>query len=382
MNRCVRPGVMATAVLVAALFSTATMLSAADVSVGSLQIYSRGYMQSGALQIDTRTKFDLSVGGGYKFGAKLSFGMDTTNADFAAVPSTAPASTILQRVLLFNGAEVTAKRLLGTRIGLTYFVGLNDIFGSGSVFSDRFGTEPVGTDFGGYLTYPTPPAIEYDGVYRVSGTGIRVSIPSDPKGLLVDGYLYTDAYLGTGVYAADLRIAVNTEPLKVAAFAGASFPQSPYGLYRAGFFLFAKPTDIAQFLVALGLPYWSPADGFSAQQLYVLFEPRLRLNPFSIIVTVFWHPSYYLESATNEGGAFDANLRFQIGNELKDPAVFGIDGLLTHSSTGGNAVAISASPFLRINATGVIWDFKIAAQLIPFDFQSLFTGYIGIRTEF
>lgn len=382
MNRCVRPGMLGTAILVAGLFSAAAAAWAADVNVGSLQIYSRGYMQNGALQVDSRTKFDLSIGGGYKFGARLSFGMDTTNADFAAAPATAPAATILQRVLLFNGAEITAKRLLGTRVSLTYFVGLNDIFGSGSVFSDRFGTAPVGTNFGGFLTYPQPPAIEYDGIYRVSGTGIRVSLPSDPKAVLVDGYLYTDAYLGTGVYAADLRIAVNTDQFKIETFAGASFPRSPYGLYRAGIFFFYNPSDSGQFLTGIGLPYWSPTDGFSAQQLYLLLEPRIRLNPVSVIMTLFWHPSYYLETPTNEGGAFDLNVRLQLGNELTDPAAFGIDNLMTLQSSGSNDFAFTVSPFLRLNATGVVWDFKIATQLLPFKLESLFTGYIGIRTEF
>lgn len=382
MHPCVRSGVLGTAILIVGLLSATTAARAADVSVGSLQIYSRGYLQNGAVQIDSRTKFDLSIGGGYKFGAKLSFGMDTTNPDFAAVPATAPAATILQRVLLFNGAEITAKRLLGSPLSLSYFVGMNDVFGSGIVFSDQFGTAPVGTSFGGFLTYPKPPAIEYDGMYQVSGTGIRVSLPSDPKTLLVDAYLYTDAYLGSGVYAADLRLAVNTDQFKIETFAGASFPHSPYGLYRAGLFFYYNPSDSGQFLTGIGLPYWSPADGFSAQQLYLLLEPRIRLDPFSVIMTLFWHPAYYLDAPTNEGGAFDLNVRLQLGNELKDPAAFGIDNLMTLYSSGSNDFAFTVSPFLRLNATGVIWDFKIAAQLLPFKLDSLFTGYIGIRTEF
>ncbi|WP_455383082.1 hypothetical protein [Salinispira pacifica] len=382
MNRTVRPGLLGVALLGALLFSGAERARAADVSVGSLQIYSRGYMQSGAFQLDSRTTFDLAIGGGYKFGARLSFGLDTTNADFAAVPSTAPAATILQRVLLFNGAEVTAKRVLGAPIDLAYFLGKNDIFGSGAVFSDRFGTNPVGSSFGGYLTYPNPPAVEYDGIYRVSGTGIRVSGPTNPHLLLFDGYLYTDAYLGTGVYAADLRIALNTEQIKVEAFAGASFPRSPYGLYRAGLFLYYNPSDTGQFLTGIGLPYWAPTDGFSAKQLYLLLEPRVRLTPVSVILTLFWHPAYYLETPTNEGGAFDLNVRLQLGNELSDPAVFGIDNLLSLYSQASNDFAFTVSPFLRLNATGVVWDFKLSAELLPFDLETLFKGYIGIRTEF
>ncbi len=381
MNRAIRPGATGL-VLLFGLFASAADLHAADLSVGSLQLYTRGYLQNGTFLLDSRSKFDLSIGGGYKFGAKLSFGFDTTNADFSALPSTAPASTILQRVLLFNGAEITAKHVLGSAMDLAYFIGLNDVFASGSVFADRYGTASIESSFGGYMSYPTPPAIEYDGIYRISGTGLRISLPSNPTTFLVDLYLHTDAYLGSGVYAADIRAAVNTDNFKIETFAGASFPYTPYGLYRAGLFFYYSPSDTGQFITGIGLPYWSPDTAFSASQLYMLLEPRIRLNPISVIMTLFWHPAYYLEAPTGEGGAFDLNVRLQLGNEQKDPIAAGFDNLVSLYSAGTNDFAYTVSPFLRMNATGVVWDFKFSARLLPFVQGNLFEAYIGIRTEF
>ncbi|HUX13726.1 MAG TPA: hypothetical protein VMW87_11910 [Spirochaetia bacterium] len=381
MNRAIRPRATCF-VLLFGLFASTAGLPAADLSVNSLQLYTRGYLQNGTFLLDSRSKFDLSIGGGYKFGAKLSFGFDTTNADFSAVPSTSSATTMLQRVLLFNGAQISAKHVLGSNVDLAYFIGLNDVLASGSVFPDRYGTSSVGSSFGGYLSYPTPPTIEYDGIYRISGTGIRVSLPSEPTTFLVDAYLHTDAYLGTGVYAADVRAAINSEQFKVETFAGASFPHSPYGLYRAGLFFYYSPSDTGQFLTGIGLPYWSPDVAFSASQLYLLLEPRVRVNPVSVILTLFWHPAYYLEAPTNEGGAFDLNVRLQLGNEQTDRIAAGFDNLISLYSAGTNDFAYTVSPFLRMNTTGVIWDFKISALLLPFDPGSLFEAYIGIRTEF
>ena len=40
------------------------------------------------------------------------------------------------------------------------------------------------------------------------------------------------------------------------------------------------------------------------------------------------------------------------------------------------------TPFVSINASGVIWDMKANVKVFPFALDDLLEAYIGIRTEF
>jgi hypothetical protein len=366
-----------------ALIAAVTPVSAADVSVGTMELYSHGYMQSGLFNLDNYAKFDLSFQGGLKFAAKLSFGLETSNFNLNAVPgSTAPVADVLARTLLFNGAEVTAKRPLGLPLNIAYFLGKEDIFASGDVFADVFGSSPVNPEFGGYTAYPSPAAILYDGVYRVSGNGLKFSFPASSKTFVLDTYIYQDGYLGSGIYSADARAALNLDALKLEIFAGGTVPEGSYGLYRAGLFFYTRPGPIGEFVTAIGLPHYLPFSAITVNDFYLLLEPRVHFDPLSIILTLFWHPNYYLETPTNEGGSFDVAVKLQLGSMEKNGFYGGLENLASVRQIGSNQFTYSLSPYFRFNTSGVIWDLKVTAQILPFALDTLFQGYLGVRTEF
>jgi len=362
---------------------TVGSVDAADIHVGTAEMYSHGYMQNGQFVFDNYAKFDLDLHGGMKFQAKLSFGLETTNFNFTATPTSgAPTSDLLGRVLLLNGAEATAKNVFGLPLDLTYFLGQEDVFGSGEVFPTNFDSPIVASSFGGYTTYPTSPAILYDGVYQVDGNGLKISFPVNSQTLLVNTYIYQDGYLGSGVYSVDIRTALNLPTFKLETFVGATVPQGSYGLYRAGLFFYYRPTPVGEFMTAVGLTHFVPGTPINVEDFYLLLEPRVHFDPMSIILTLFWHPAYYLDSPTNEGGNVDVDMKLQWGSAEKQNLYGGLENLVTVHQIGTNQLTYALSPYVSLNTSGVIWDLKITAVLLPFAVDTLFQGYLGIRTEF
>ena len=358
-------------------------VDAADLHIGTAEMYSHGYMQNGQFVFDNYAKFNLAIQGGMKFQARLSFGLETSNFNFSATPTSgAPASDLLGRVLLLNGAEATAKNVFGLPLDFTYFLGQEDVFGSGAVFPTKFDSPILASSFGGYTTYPTSTAILYDGIYQVDGNGLKISFPMNSRTFIIDTYLYQDGYLGNGVYSADVRVALNLPTFKLETFVGATVPEGAYGLYRAGLFFYYRPTPVGEFMTAVGLTHFVPGTPINVDDFYLLLEPRVHFDPMSIILTLFWHPAYYLDSLTNEGGNVDVDMKLQWGNPEKQNLYGGLENLVSILQSGSNQFTYALSPYLSLNTSGVIWDLKITAVLLPFAVDTLFQGYLGIRTEF
>ena len=68
---------------------------------------------------------------------------------------------------------------------------------------------------------------------------------------------------------------------------------STYGLYRTGS-CSTRRTRTSSFLRKWAFPNGTPAPPSPSTSFYLLFEPRLHLQQFSIVPTFFWHPAYYL----------------------------------------------------------------------------------------
>lgn len=354
-------------------------LPAADLNVPVLELFTRGYFDSGVFTLGTRGRIEFLVAGGYKFGGQIL--MDFESDDLESLDT--------DEYLSFKGANITMRNPLGIPMDLTYFTGENDTFGAGALFPGYFGTKQIASRFRGYIYFPDEDQTRYNGIHKVSGTGLKMTSSFLTDWNFTSLYLYQDAYLGSGTYSADLWTSTNTERFKMEAFLGSSFPVSSFGYWRAGLLLFYDTGQGGEFLTQVGIPQWNPAAGGLGQidLFYFLFEPRVQFGFFSIILTLFWHPEYYLQEETGEVGTADINAKFQFGEPERNIASGGIETQLKLNTTqdieaATDRLQLRISPFFSVITPGVVWDFKVNTKLFPFDRTDLVEVFVGVRAEF
>ncbi len=356
-------------------FGVTLCVPAADLAVPNLELITRGYASGGDFVLGTRGSVDFLVAGGYKFGGRVLLGFESNNLED-------PEG---EKNLQFKGAYVIMRNLFGIPLDLTYFTGENDVFGRGTIFPSYFGAKPIASRFSGYLYFPEENQIRYDGIHTVSGTGLKIASGFGSTVNLSALYIYQDSYLGTGTYSLDLFTAFNTELFKTEAFLGASYPypDAKYGYYRAGVLLFYDTGQGGEFLTQIGVPRWDPnVDRFTIDLFYFLFEPRVRFDFFSIILTLFWHPEYYLQEKTNELGSADINANFQFGEPNVSIMSGGVESSLSLSTTAAEQFRAVIAPYFSTITSGVIWDFKVNTQIFPWNLSEMFEVFVGVRAEF
>jgi hypothetical protein len=341
----------------------------ANLSVPSMLMYTRGYMNQGTFVLSSFGSMDLLVEGGYKFGAQATFGFESDSLE---------NDTAVEQVLTFKLAKVVIRDIFGLPVDFAYFSGENATFASGDAFPQRFGATPFATDFRGYRYFPE--GIRYDGIHTVDGTGGEIStMPTD--WLFAALYAYQDAYIGAGYYSGDLRGMLSFPRVKLEAFVGGTYPSATYGVYRGGLLFYYDTGSGGEFLTQIGIPRWDPMTAFGIDLFYFLFEPRVHVDPLTIFVTLFWHPEYYLQQATNELGSVDINVKFLFGDRTVHTATGGVETTFAVRTTQAEQFSAKVSPFVSIVTAGVLWDIKVNVNLFPFDLNNIAEGIIGIRAE-
>ena len=375
--------------LVLALSLLAWSASAADVSVPSLELATRGNASAG---LSTNGKLEMLVEGGLKLGGSIKLGVDG-----ASLGQAVPLSEIIDpaitpgpgsdAALSFLAAAIRLREAFGGGISLEFFVGENDTFATGDDFTDVFGAPRISTRYSGFFTFDTKPF--YEGLHRINGTGLSVDVPLGAAALL-STYLYQDARildtsgnLQPGHYSADVRALLNWEKLKLEVFAGVTHPGSELGIYRAGLMFHAAEGPV-EFFAQVGVPRWDAAGStFDQSMLYLLFEPRVTFGAFSIVPTFFWRPAFYLQHPTGDTDVFDVNLALLIGDELENPVSGGLETTLEFDGTvASDRLQIQVSPFVSFITPGVLWQIKPEFALVPFDLADLFTLFVGVDAQF
>ena len=150
---------------------------------------------------------------------------------------------------------------------------------------------------------------------------------------------------------------INFDKIKLEGFLGASFPASNIGLYRGGFLFYYSPGKTGEFFAQVGVPQWNPTEAFDIDRLFFLFEPRIKLDPVTIILTLFWHPGYYLQEETVNTGSSDVHINFMIGNPETSTFSGGLEGGVTfNSSAVTDQFGVVVSPYISAVTSGVIWN--------------------------
>lgn len=350
-------------------------LSAVDIRAPKFEMFTRGFLVDDKPQLSTALDLELAIEGGYKFGVDVGFQIENQNVE--------DPLPIEDHVLRFKYARAISRDLSSRPINLIYFTGSIDRFASGRELQRRFGTRPFDSRFYGIPYFP--PTSRYDGIYGVAGTGLQLQLPVTSQIWNLDFYLYQDARLAPGTFSGDMRAMLNLPNAKLEAFVGATFPEADAGVYRAGTLFFFDTGTGGEFLAEIGIPYWAPWDSsadLDLDSLYILIEPRLRLESFGLFLTMFWQPRYYDQQLTSTEGNTDLHAKLLFGNPLTAGFYGGIDGGMHLTPGAADEIQFSLTPFLRLTATGVVWDFALRTRLYPFDYPESFEALIGIRTEF
>ncbi len=391
----------------------AATLEAAELVVPRLELATFGAVgEDGGFALSSVAAAEIALQGGYKYGGLLK--LDFTSAELekalgysrtdvapiSADPTAADYNTLVDRVnnqsaLGFKLAQVTARRPFDWPVELSYFIGTADTICSGDDFADRFGTVPVGTSFKGFAYFPEGiggnPAYQYDGLYTVSGSGLSLSVDAGDF-LAPMLYLYQDAAFidqATGIpavgrYSGDLRLLLNTENVKIEAFAGATLPYGSLGMYRGGALAFFTTGTGADFLAQVGVPAWSADADFSIDDLFFLFEPQLDFGPLAINITLFYHPVWYLQQENpDEQGATDVNVKLLVGDVMRNRLEGGLESTISLRASGETGFSLTVAPFVSVVTEGVRWDFKVRADPLAYTTPlEMFESYIGVRTAY
>ena len=83
----------------------------------------------------------------------------------------------------------------------------------------------------------------------------------------------------------------------------------------------------------------------------------------------------------SEVGSFDVNLNIFAGDVTKSTLEGGLESKVSFQSSGGQ-LAARVSPWLGVTTPGILWTFKVTANLIPFDYATMFEAFVGVRAEF
>lgn len=385
-------------------------LLAADLRVDQLELLTHGALDetTKSFEVSSRLYFDLSMQGGDKFAGLLR--LDFLNGDIERalnlansdlVPGTATLADLADRIdnlasPRLRTVAVTARSLFGLPLDFSYFVGAMDSFCSGDDFTALFGAAPFATDLRGPMVYPDGvggnPDLWFDGIYGANGTGFRfATTPKLSEKSIGYLYLYQDSNIGPGTWSGDLRFLLNSPSVKAEFFAGGTTGGS-YGLYRGGLLFYAVSGEVGEFLAQAGITRWDPTETLSLDDLYFLFEPRINFGIAQAAITVFYHPSWYLQKDFRDKGekdALDAAFNIRFGHISKGGFEGGLQTLLEYrpmpiDPTLTPILAIDTSPYYALIAGGVRWDFKLDLRIFPFpsEWYGMFKPFIGLKTSY
>lgn len=386
-----------------ALVLGASPLFAANVVVDNLELVSYGNydVATGKFPVTSRLAFDLSVGGGEKFAGllRLSYLSTQVESDLATVQGTLPATATIANLITRANAPglglktvaVTAKRIAGLPLDAEYFLGTLDTFCSGDDFVTLFGASPFATELRGPLVYPEGitdnPTVSWDGIYSVYGTGARLGWTTGDRSHAYF-YVYQDSNLGTGTgdWSSDLRGLIDFGTIKLESFVGGSWdPSHADGIYRGGLLFHVAPGNLGEFFAQMGVPEWDPTTGFDVNDIFFLFEPRVGFGSSGqLALSVFYHPAYYQQKPTGEGGALDVGFNLRFGRLADSGMQGGIESFLKFRPIANQPLTASLSPYYEAILSGVAWSFKLGMNLfpIPSAWYGIFQPFVGVKTSF
>ncbi|MDR1210891.1 MAG: hypothetical protein LBK40_01535 [Spirochaetaceae bacterium] len=390
-------------------------LFGAEITVPRLEAFTRGAKNGDDFVLSSVAEADLAVEGGYKYSAYLGFSFSSGDLErlmargnlnidhLTAAPTDSEFNDLVDELedrlnrrttLGLRVIKATAREPLGLPLELSYFLGKADTFASGDDFVNYFGTAPLSSDFRGFMYFPDgiggDITNQYHGIHQVNGTGLSLALTRSEK-VIPMGYFYQDlgftdagGNFEAGHYSGDLRLLVNSRPLRLEFFGGLSFHRGGENIYRGGLLAHLAAEAGAELFIQAGVPGWRQGEDFDMDHLFFLLEPRIRFGFFAVRTTFFYRPLWYLqrENKTEQGKA-DINVKLIFGNLDESQFEFGLEGTGGLQTAGMDDRYFYVSPFLSMVSSGLRWDTKL--RIDPFEYDNIgemFELFMGIRTAY
>jgi hypothetical protein len=97
------------------------------------------------------------------------------------------------------------------------------------------------------------------------------------------------------------------------------------------------------------------------------------------VPTVFLHPGYYLQNATDEAGLVDFNLSMRVGDRSGSLVSGGLESNIAFKKEDLQDLEVKLAPFVSAATAGAIWQLKVNVQVFPsIDFEA----FVGVKAEF
>ncbi|MCG8570488.1 MAG: hypothetical protein MJB14_10145 [Spirochaetes bacterium] len=337
----------------------------ASISVDELKIIADGNFNSSnnEFEMNTYFKFITSFDGGYKFAAKVAFETNITELELNY--TTSPLGMVY---LFFNKAEVMAKNLAKSHLDLAFWTGTNQYLGSGNQYR-------------GHLYYPESVDTDYQGFYRVRGTGVTSHLKFWEDRFVADIHIYQNANfidasgdLNLNYFSFDSEVGLNFDKIKFSFFGGYTkdfiLPNTNadlrYGRGKIGM-KFWIGNEHVQFFSCFGFPNMDSATFSSIQNqtsnffdlLYMVGELNFKLFRSIHTISFLTRPSIYSEKTTGASTNFDINYKFKI--QVPDFPINGgfLFNLKYSLADVNDQWNIILAPYASITLSGVIWDFTV-----------------------
>lgn len=349
--------------------------SAADLEISPFEFVTRGSMVDNSFALRTYGDVGLTLRSGFVAQPSVTFGLES-----AGFLEPYGADGVDPIDVTVRSASVEHREFLGSQLSLTYFLGESDRLGSGRDFPERFGTDPIATQFNGVLYFPDEP--RYEGMHGVEGTGLALKTNDQWNTGELSLYMYQDNRFSPGVYSTDMNAMFDFGVVQMEAFAGGSWPVSDFGRYRAGVLANLMTAEGDSLLIQVALPSIEPGTGqeISVDDFFFLLEPRVSVGALSTTLSFFWQPEVYDQVDTGDGGNIDTNLSLQLGDIRTGSVAGGIETRVGLEPESDEQFSVSSTPFVDFNTGGVTWSVRSKFTLVPFDIDRLFEGYLGVRT--
>jgi hypothetical protein len=395
----------------------------AEITVPRMELTSRGAEVDGSFCLSTNAAFDIALNGGYKYGVLLGlsfeaadlgkalayrnfsvnpFGLpdplaDPVNAeDFSDL--TGHYNALLDRynnqaALTFRLAKATARELFGLPLEFSYFAGIGDPFCSGEEFALRYGIPDMGTQFTGFYYFPQgiggDPRRHYNGLYSVQGTGFSFAF-TKWENYVPMLYFYQDFSIYDGAnfnkprFSGDLRFLFNGPKFQAEAYMGMSGSKDEKNEIRGGILAFFRSGMGTEFLLQCGVPCYKVDEEFSIDNVYFLFEPRIKFGLVSLHTTFFYHPLEYLHIKTrDEKGKADINIKVLVGDLAESSVQGGFETTLGLKVYSMSDYSFLLGPFISFLGSGLQWDLKL--RINPLEWEAsgkVVEFFAGVKTSY
>ncbi|MBN1241596.1 MAG: hypothetical protein JXA15_02685 [Spirochaetales bacterium] len=387
---------------------------AANVVVPVLELATDGAWDPdiGSFVLRTRFASDIVIHGGSKFAASLRLSLLANHlektlangaADFDDSWDQDAADALNDAAFIgVSSVALMIPSLFGLPVSTTYFAGYLDQVASGSDYPELFGRKNPSTSVQGYTAFPDGIGGDrsrwYDGIHSINGTGIRLGVRAldgDFAGYL---YGYMDgnfSFISSGIWSVDARGVFAFGRSELEGFVGGSGTIGPYGVYRAGLLFHYDSEGAGEFFLQAGVPMWDPTKPLLVEDLYLLFEPRVRFGSGAVILTFFHHPSVYQQNPTTEGGMLNAALDLRFGDMETGGPQGGVRTLVSFDPgydappsnpalDRPNSVSLSIVPYIDFSVGGIGWGIRLPVNIFPIEgpWYSLFNPLIAAKASF